>query len=195
MRRRSKSNPEYAEARNNLGCCCLRPNRLGDAREQFAQAVQAQPGFSGAAYNLARVQARLGDAAGAVTTLRRLIAQRPDWAEAHAALGEAEAARGDFAAALAEYESALRLRPDYAEAQYNAGLLLARAGRLDEAVRAIAKRSGCAPATRKRTTTWGRRSPVAASTRRLRASSELPSNCSLTIQRHGGISNLHCGRG
>jgi tetratricopeptide (TPR) repeat protein len=42
--------------------------------------------------------------------------------------------KGDWAAAAGEYREALRLQPDYPEARFALGNLLARTGRLSEAI-------------------------------------------------------------
>jgi cytochrome c-type biogenesis protein CcmH/NrfG len=99
--------PDSAGPRNNLGAVLLRSGRLDEAAAQFREASRLAPERIGGALNLGLLQVMQGDYAGAIPTLRHVLAQRPDRRDAQAAL----------AIALARRAAELRLegRPDEAD--------------------------------------------------------------------------------
>jgi len=75
-----------------------------------------------------------GDAAGARLALDRAVAVLPGLAEAHAAQGDAADAAGERALAADAYGRAVELEPDNLEYRTRHAALLARDGRLDDAL-------------------------------------------------------------
>jgi Flp pilus assembly protein TadD len=80
-----------------------------------------------------------GDAAGALTQLRRAATWDPNSAPIHHALAVAASILGENAAAVTALETACRLAPRDAEYRYQLGLALNEGGRLDEARAALAE--------------------------------------------------------
>lgn len=75
-----------------------------------------------------------GDAATAVTHLRKAVQLAPEKASAHHELGTALSLTGDTRAAIAEFEETLRRSPDFSPAHYSLGVLFTASGRYQEAI-------------------------------------------------------------
>jgi tetratricopeptide (TPR) repeat protein len=88
----------------------------------------------GAQLLLGQVLVDTGDAAGARVALDRAVAALPGRAEAHAAQGDAAEAVDEPALAAEAYGRAVELEPDNLEYRMRYGELLARAGRLEDAL-------------------------------------------------------------
>ncbi|MBM4028118.1 MAG: tetratricopeptide repeat protein, partial [Planctomycetes bacterium] len=127
------ADPTHAGAHNNLG---LAYERLGreDAQAQFERALQLQPDFTHAHFNLARILMQKGRNADAVAALQRTIAIDPNHVGALNMLGTVLGRQQQFAAATSCLERAVRLDPNHAEAHGNLGAAYAGQGRLHEAV-------------------------------------------------------------
>ena len=95
-----------------------------------------------AALLLGRVLLRTGDSAGAKVALDRAVAALPGLAEAHAAHGEAAHELGERTLAAEAYRRAVELEPGNLEYRSRYGLLLARDGRLEEALAALLEVTG-----------------------------------------------------
>jgi superkiller protein 3 len=104
-----------------------------------------------AAFLLGRVLLQTGDKAGARTALDLAVAALPGLAEAHAARGDAADALGEGTLAADAYGRAAGLAPANGGYRSRYGVLLARDGRLDEALAALLEVTslpeGQAPAT------------------------------------------------
>ena len=120
----------------------------------------------------------LGRPAVAVGHFRATVEQKPESATAHYNVGTALTSAGLFDDAIAAYERALAIDPGYAKALNNLGDTLMAAGarrRRRASLRAVGRRwiRRC----RRRTTTWERRSGVAATTRAPGGSCERRCGC------------------
>lgn len=127
------ADPTYAGACNNLGVAY---ERLGgeEARAQFERAIQLQPDFTHAHFNLARLLMKTGHDAEAVAELERTLQIDPNHVDALNMLGTALGRQQKFAVAASHLERAVRLDPNHAEARSNLGAAYAGQGRLPEAI-------------------------------------------------------------
>lgn len=128
-----EADPTHAGAYNNLGVAY---ERMGseEAQSQFEKAVQLNPDFTHAHFNLARILMQKGRDAEAMAELQRTIQIDPNHVGALNMLGTALGRQQQFAEAATCLERALRIDPNHAEARSNLGAAYAGQGRLREAV-------------------------------------------------------------
>lgn len=119
-----------------LGAAARGLGQLDKAEAAFRAALGIDPVSSDARYNLALVQADLGDEAGAIASYRTLIAQAPDHVQALNNLAAALTRRGECEEALGLLERALALRPRLALLHHGRGNALRRLGQFGDAVMA-----------------------------------------------------------
>lgn len=86
-------------------------------------------------YNLARLQQKLGDFAGAAESCRQVVRLLPHCSEVHAQLGVLLARQGQFDEAIRRFDIALRIDPGSVAAINGRGLAMARTGLYDAAIR------------------------------------------------------------
>ncbi len=127
------ADPTHAGAHNNLGIAYERMGRT-DAQTQFERAIQLQPDFIHAHFNLARNLMQQGRTAEAIAELRRTLQIDPNHIRALNMLGMALGRQQKFDEAQAYLKKAVRLDPNHAEARSNLGAAYAGQGRLREAV-------------------------------------------------------------
>jgi tetratricopeptide (TPR) repeat protein len=75
-------NPNFTEARCNLGSACTRLNRLDEAIAQYQKALDIQPDYAKVCGNLGNVLVRLGRFGEALAQFRRAVELKPDDADA-----------------------------------------------------------------------------------------------------------------
>ncbi len=135
--------PQHLGALLNLGNCLNRLNRRNEgaaALERFAtasRAAQKDEAGSRKAYFLvieADKKLQAGDTEGARRLLDQAIAIDPNDARAHAVRAQVLEARKDNAGALAEWLRAVELSPSDPVMLVEAGRLLGKAGRMQEAI-------------------------------------------------------------
>jgi thioredoxin-like negative regulator of GroEL len=146
--------PEVAKSHVNLGSALLQLGRAAEAEASFARAVERDPASVDARLNLGITQLAQGRPVEGIETLAEAASLAPDdWRVGHA-LGRALSERGDFVPAesvLATAEQSLVAGPRgkaepwtvgdpdlrqaaLADVRAIRGMLLARLGRVDEAV-------------------------------------------------------------
>jgi predicted O-linked N-acetylglucosamine transferase (SPINDLY family) len=108
--------------------------RLDEAVTSFHKALNIQPDYANAHYNLGNALQDLGKLDEAVASFHKALAIKPDYAKADSNLGVALQKLGKLDEAVASYRKAIALKPDYAEAHSNLGVALQKLGKLDEAV-------------------------------------------------------------
>jgi tetratricopeptide (TPR) repeat protein len=84
---------------NSEGVACMEKNQLGDAAAAFRRALEADPTFAVAAYNLGVALARKGSTAEAAEAFRTAIRLRAGFSQAHLGLGLMLQLRGETGAA------------------------------------------------------------------------------------------------
>ncbi len=146
-------NPDHTEALERLAgvfaalgqkheaAACL--ERLGQLRGDggdwaaacalFERALQLQPDYESARYNLGLARHASGDLAAAEQIFRQLVARHPDAAPAHNSLGRVLENQDRFDEAYTCFQRALQLQPDFPDAHANLGALLHASGCFDEA--------------------------------------------------------------
>jgi tetratricopeptide (TPR) repeat protein len=104
-----------------------RPAPAGDATAAYERALQLDPDFAEAHFNLGNLLLRTGRRNDAIAHFESAVRLKPDFAEAHTNLGSALITQpGRLPEAIEHFEAALRANPDYAPARNN----LARARQL-----------------------------------------------------------------
>ena len=133
-------NPGSWLAHNNLGTILqVKPGGLGEAIAEYKTALQLQPQYAQAHFNLASALSLLDDPGRVpeiISEYQAALRINPGYAEAHSNLGGVlSRIPGRMNEAIAEYETALRLDPDSAQTHANLGNVLAQTpGRLPEAI-------------------------------------------------------------
>jgi predicted O-linked N-acetylglucosamine transferase (SPINDLY family) len=107
-----------------LGVALSRLGRLEEAAARYREALDRDPSYAEAHYNLAVVLSGAGDHAGAVAHYRYTLASRSGAADAENGLGVALKALGRTDEARGAFDRAIALRSDFAEAHNNLGNLL-----------------------------------------------------------------------
>ncbi len=106
--------PHDPWANFNLGIILSNEGQTFAARDLFEAAVQADPEFSTAHFNLANAQYKMGQFNPAIASWRRTIALNRSHAWAHFNLGYALRKRGDLEAGRVEIQEAMRIDPSIA---------------------------------------------------------------------------------
>ncbi len=133
------SNPNFAEAHNNLGNVLKESGQPAAALKHYQEALRLKPDYLHARSNLGNSLNDLGRTDEAIACYRECLAANPNFAEGHNNLGNALRDKQQFAEAVAAYERAIALRPNYAEAYSNLGVALDSLGRGEDAVRTMQK--------------------------------------------------------
>lgn len=136
-----EARPSSALAANELGVALMAESKLPDAWKVFRRAVDLDPKYPDARFNLASAEAAGGDWASAASDFRQVVAEKPQNAKASQHLGEVLylwgddfAKSGNFEQAAIRYKEALTYRPTDAELHTNLGQVLAQLGRKQEAL-------------------------------------------------------------
>ncbi len=106
---------------NQLGVENKRQGRWEEAVTCYEQALQLQPDFAEAHYNLGILWRDQGRIERALVCFEQTLMLRPDVLQARFELANLFAAIQDFDAAIAEYSRILRQSPDFVEAHFNLG--------------------------------------------------------------------------
>ena len=131
-----KIQPNYPEARNNLGFELAKLGRIDEAISEYRAALGLRPDYLAAMRNLGMALQDRGDYAGAVAQLERVAAALPGVAEVQNDLGNALRNAGRLDDSAAALSQALALRPDFPEAHNNMGRVLHIRGNLPAAIAA-----------------------------------------------------------
>ncbi len=134
------SDPKSAIAAGEYGSALYAKGDIGEAEEQFRRALQLDPKYTDARYNLASVEANNSQWADSAADFQQVLSSNPDHKNARQHLGEvyfmwAEelAKSGNNEQAARHYRDALAFRPDDADLHGRLGATLAQMGRLSEA--------------------------------------------------------------
>lgn len=140
--------PDSSAVRFRLATLLRQSGRHAEAAREFASVRQISDARgrgeqAALAYQQGLALLKRGDSAGAVVEFKRGLELRPDFPELRSALAEAyeqeaiaDEERGDPAAAVEKFRLALEMAPT-AETANHVGVLLAKGGRLDEAIQSF----------------------------------------------------------
>ncbi|CAO3377405.1 tetratricopeptide repeat protein [Azospirillum argentinense] len=151
-RRILETDPANPNAVYLLGMAEWQSGRPAAGLTLVGRALRLTPGWTEARLNRAIILDAAGQAATATAEWRRLTLLDPGHAQAWRRLGTAFLDKGDAGApqAVKALQRTVRLDPGLTESHHDLGVVLRRAGRLDEAVdsltRAIALQADLAPA-------------------------------------------------
>ncbi|MGI9072347.1 MAG: tetratricopeptide repeat protein [Bryobacteraceae bacterium] len=136
----AKAQTTSALAAAELGVALASASRMSEAKVQFKRALDLNPKFTDARYDLGSAEAAAGEWQAAVSDLKQVLAERSDHSKARQHLGEVLFTWGDelansgqHDAAVGRYREALQYRPRDAELHTNLGIELAQLGRFGEA--------------------------------------------------------------
>jgi tetratricopeptide (TPR) repeat protein len=118
----------------NLGTALATRGQLGEALDDFREALQIRPDYAEPHNNLGIILTVQGNLEEAIQHFHEALRFRPNYADAHLNLGFALVSQGKLNEAVQQYQEVLRLTPDDAEARFNLGIALTRLGRRDEAM-------------------------------------------------------------
>lgn len=121
-------NPRHAFAHYHLALIYAWDEKDELALVGFQRALELEPTFPEALYNLGTIRLKRGESIAAVTLLEAAIAQEPDNAATYVNLGKAYFAAGLAEFAGAAYEEALELEPGHPIALENLAKLAEAAG-------------------------------------------------------------------
>ena len=137
----AKARPSDALAATQLGVALASASRQPEALVQFKRALELNPKFTDARFDLASVEAEGGLWQDAASNFKRVLAERPGDVRAHQHLGEVLflwgdqfSKAGEFEQAIVRYREALVYRATDAELHMSLGVALARGHRLAESV-------------------------------------------------------------
>jgi tetratricopeptide (TPR) repeat protein len=122
--------------RFNEGAAWLEADRLDEAAAAFAQALDLEPRFVEASFNLAFVRHRQGDHETAASLYRRTLTLAPDHVGAETNLGACLKLLGRREEAVECFRRAVDLRPEDLQPRANLADALRELGRLPEAIEA-----------------------------------------------------------
>ena len=108
--------------------------KFREARIQYSNAVQIDPNFAQAHYNLGLALKSNGERDNAAWEFREAIRCQPGFAQAFHHLGDILVEQGSLGEAEECYRQAMRLEPERAETHNNLGCALQSQDRLDEAL-------------------------------------------------------------
>jgi tetratricopeptide (TPR) repeat protein len=119
---------------NNLGDAYADRGNVERARESYLKAVEIDPNFAQASYNLGLLAHDANRREEAAAYYLKALQAKPGYAEVHNNLGLLEMEAGNAADAEKHFVDAVRLKPLLAEPRLNLADLLLGQGKTDEAV-------------------------------------------------------------
>jgi tetratricopeptide (TPR) repeat protein len=126
--------PDYVEARNNLGMVFKREGELDRAIAEFQTSVKLDPEDADSHENLASAlfdKGRFGDSLAEYRKLARINPRHP---QAHYNIGFLLVKSGELTESIGEFREAIRLKPDFVGAHFILGLAYKSRGEIDRAI-------------------------------------------------------------
>jgi predicted O-linked N-acetylglucosamine transferase (SPINDLY family) len=133
-RRVPASDPEYENARYQLGVIAHQEGRLEEAITAYRRALSIQPEFVDGQSNLGNALQELGRFDEALVAYRAALAIDASRAAIWYAAGCAESTRKHYVASVDCFRRALAMVPEWHEAQHNLAHMLFNLGQVDEAL-------------------------------------------------------------
>lgn len=128
-----ESDPTDAQAWNGIGICRQFTGNFADAEGAFYRAIELQPDYAFALFNLASVQSALGQKEQATTTLNRGLLLQPRNGQARNDLGRLLLEQGRPSEAIPHFEQARELNPTVLDPRLNLAAAHQAAGNLNAA--------------------------------------------------------------
>ena len=129
-----RTHPNHDETLHLLGLICFEKGELAESIRLISRAIEIDPKFSAAHYNLGKCYEKLQDPGKAIDSYRASLHLEPNNAEAYFGIGNALRDLHRYEEAFENYEKAIALKPDYAGALSNRGNVLKKLKRYDEAL-------------------------------------------------------------
>jgi len=129
-----KNKRSAAERLYSQGLAQLSRDDYARAVPYFEKAVEADPNYAEAWYQLGYSLGILGKHNDALKASRQAAKLRPEWAATYVNIGASSFALGQFKEAVDAYRQAIKLDDDDADTQYSLGATLGKLGRADEEV-------------------------------------------------------------
>ncbi|UCD28640.1 MAG: tetratricopeptide repeat protein [Planctomycetota bacterium] len=126
--------PDSAPVHNGLGLALADDGKTAEAIVHYQKALQINPRYDHANYNLANALHKLGRVDEAFTYYQLVVQVNPNYYKAYNNLGGILLAKGKNDEALEYFDKALRLHYDYPEAHTNMGVVLAGKKEFDSAI-------------------------------------------------------------
>ena len=126
--------PSNYRARSSLGIALAARGQVGEAIQQYHQALELEPRYPEAHNNLGVALESQGQVAQAIEQYQQALEFSPTFAEAHYNLGTMLASRGQVAEAIEHYRQALESDPGLAKVHNNLGVMLVSRGQVADAV-------------------------------------------------------------
>ena len=133
-----------AQSLYSQGVALLSRDDFARAVGFFEKAVEMDPNYPEAWYQLGFTYGVLGRHADALKASKLAAKMRPDWAQAYVNIGASSFALGQYKDAVDAYRQALRIE-DSADTQYALGLTLNKLGRTDEEILSYRRAVGLRP--------------------------------------------------
>ncbi len=127
-------NPGSEEVRYNLAVALQAQGRLGEAEQEYREALRIAPEHPLARNNLGVTLRSQGRVDEAIAEYREALGVAPRFVKAHVNLGDALQMQGRVEEAVEHYLIALEIDPAFAGAHYNLAVARRAQGRIDEAV-------------------------------------------------------------
>jgi tetratricopeptide (TPR) repeat protein len=127
--------PTVAILFNIQGVCYADRQQFDAAVQSYQQALQIQPDYTEAHYNLSVAFNNLGQLDKAIVSYKKTLKIKPDYPEAHYNLGVIFNNQGKLSAAISCYQHAIKFKPNYTKAHSNLGIALKDMGQLQASVK------------------------------------------------------------
>ena len=119
--------------------------RLAEAMDRYKAAIQQDPQYADAHFNLGNLSYRVGDFAAALRSYQTAVSIRPQFADGHLGQANALVALGRTDDAVESYRRALAIAPNHPGAHLNLGVLAMSQGRPQEAAASLRRASALRP--------------------------------------------------
>ena len=119
---------------SNYGVILKNLGKLQEAEISTRKAIEINPNYADAHYNLGNILKDLGKLQEAEISTRKAIEINPNFTNAHLNLGNVLKDLGKLQEAEISTRKAIKLNPNYADAYSNLGLILDELGKLEESV-------------------------------------------------------------
>jgi predicted O-linked N-acetylglucosamine transferase (SPINDLY family) len=129
-----RTHPNHDETIHLLGVICFEKGEFAESIRLISRAIEIDPKFSAAHYNLGKCYEKLQDSEKAINSYSTSIQLEPNNAEAYFGIGNSLFDLRRYEEAVESYDKAITLRPGYADALGNRGNVLKKLKRYDEAL-------------------------------------------------------------